>query len=74
MLLSAVVALDISCLILFLELKAEETECSVAARHNLRQVNVHIVLDVAILTLTAHTSGNICRSARQATVLISLPI
>ena len=58
MLLSAVIALDVSRAISFLKKEAEEAERTAAARHVLGQVVIQVELHLAVSTCAAHRRGH----------------
>ncbi len=47
MLFSAIVALNITCLVCLLKHQTKKADCGVAAWHQFRQIRVHIELDIA---------------------------
>ena len=63
MLLATVVALDVSCLVFLLHLQAEKAEGRIAARHHLRQIDIHIVLHITVLTIAAQSSFHNSRAS-----------
>ena len=52
MLFSAIVALNITCLVCLLKHQTKKADCGVAAWHQFRQIGVHIELDIAAQTDT----------------------